>query len=83
MNWSKLENFSANLIETALEKIGNFIFSLWGMIWVWIDEIKKALNSISGLDFAKIVTKAMLYSLCVVAWIILFFGITLIGWAII
>lgn len=83
MIWSKLENFSTNLIETALKKIGNFIFSLWGTIWVWIDEIKKALNAMSGLDLAKIVTKAMFYSLCVVGWIILFFGITFIGWAII
>lgn len=81
MNWSKLENFSANLIAIALKKIGNFIFSLWVMFWVWIDEIKKSLNSMSGLEFVKIVTKVMFYSLCVVGWIILFFGIILIGWA--
>lgn len=58
-------------------------FRLWSLFWVWIDETKKALNAISGLDLAKIVAKAMFYSLCVVGWTILFFGITFIGWAII
>lgn len=78
-----VKDFCTAFIALVVGIVKDVCFGLWGMIWVWIDEIKKALSSISGLDFVKIVTKAMLYSLCVVAWIILFYGIILIGWAII
>jgi hypothetical protein len=79
----EIKNFCTAFIALVVEIVKEACFCLWGMIWVWIDEIKKALDAMSGLDLAKIVTKAMFYSLCVVGWIVLFFGIIFIGWAII
>lgn len=78
-----IKNFCTTFMAIVAERVKETCFCLWGTIWVWIDEIKKALDAVSGLDLAKIVTKAMFYSLCVVGWIVLFFGIIFIGWAII
>ena len=78
-----IKDFCTAFMTIIAERIKKTCFCLWGTIWVWIDEIKKALDAMSGLDLAKIVTKAMFYSLCVVGWIVLFFGIIFIGWAII
>lgn len=75
-----VKDFCTAFIASAVEMVKDVCFGLWGMFWVWIDEIKKALDAMSGLDLAKIVTKAMFYSLCVVGWIVLFFGIIFIGW---
>ena len=78
-----IKDFCTAFIALAVGIVKDVCFGLWGMFWVWIDEIKKALNSMSGLEFAKIVTKVMLYSFCVACWIFIFFGITFVGWAII
>lgn len=78
-----VKDFCTAFIALVAEIVKEVCFRLWGTLWVWIDEIKKALDAMSGLDLAKIVTKAMFYSFCVVGWIVLFFGIIFIGWAII
>lgn len=78
-----VKDFCTAFIALAVGIVKEVCFHLWSLFWVWIDEIKKALDAMSGLDLAKIVTKAMFYSFCVVGWIILFFGITFVGWAII
>ena len=63
--------------------VKDFCFGIWALIWLVVEETKKALNSMSGLEFVKIVTKVMFYSLFVACWIFIFFGITFVGWAII
>lgn len=63
--------------------VKDFCFGLWGAFWVIFDEIREALNEMSALHFAKILIKGTFYSLCVVGWILVFFGITFVGWAII
>ncbi len=63
--------------------VKDFCFGLWGAFWVIFDEIREALYEMSVLHFAKILLKGAFYSLCVVAWVLLFFGIMFIGWAVI
>ena len=63
--------------------VKDFCFGLWGAFWVIFDEIREALNEMSALHFAKLLLKGIFYSLCVVGWILVFFGITFVGWAII
>lgn len=78
-----VKDFCTAFIALAAGIVKEVCFGLWGMFWVWIGEIKKALKEMSGLEFVKIVSKAMFYSLCVACWIFIFFGITFVGWAMI
>jgi hypothetical protein len=78
-----IKDFCTAFIALAVGIVKDVCFGLWGMFWVWIDEIKKALKEMSALEFAKIVSKAVFYSFCVACWIFIFFGITFVGWAII
>lgn len=61
--------------------VKDFCFGLWGAFWVLADELRKELNEMSALHFVKIVFKGLFYSLCVVGWILLFFGMLFLGWA--
>lgn len=62
-------------------KVKEFMFGLWGTFWVYLDEIKKALKKMTAAEFLKLAGKVLIYSLSVAAWIFIFFGLYIVGWA--
>jgi hypothetical protein len=62
-------------------KVKEFLFGLWGTFWVYVDEIRKALNAMSATEFLKFTGKVFLYGLSVIGWIAIFFGLYIVGWA--
>jgi hypothetical protein len=63
-------------------KVKEFLFGLWGTFWVYVDEIRKALNAMSATEFLKFTGKVFLYGLSVIGWIFIFFGFYIVGWAV-
>lgn len=51
--------------------IKNFLFGIWGTLWVWLDELGKMLGEISIKEFAKLTGKIVLYGLSVIGWLLI------------
>ena len=51
--------------------IKNFLFGIWGSLWVWIDELGKKLADMSFKEFAKLTGKIFLYGLSVIGWLLI------------
>lgn len=52
-------------------KVKEFLFGLWGTFWVYVDEIRKALNAMSATEFLKFTGKVFLYSLSAIGWLLI------------
>lgn len=61
--------------------IKEFMFGLWGTFWVYLDEIGKALEAMSGKEFLKFIGKVFIYGLSIIGWVFIFFGFYIVGWA--
>ena len=62
-------------------KVKEFMFGLWGTFWVYMDEIRKALEKMTAAEFLKLACKVAVYSLSVAGWLLIFFGFYIVGWA--
>ena len=59
--------------------IKNFLFGIWGTLWVWIDELGKMLGDMSLKEFAKFIGKVVLYGLSVIGWLLIITAFLFLG----
>lgn len=62
-------------------KVKEFMFGLWGTFWVYMDEIRKALEKMTAAEFLKLTGKVFIYGLSVISWFFIIFGFYIVGWA--
>ena len=52
--------------------IKEFMFGLWGALWVLIDEVRKALHEMSAAEFLRLFAKVGIYTLAAAGWVLIF-----------